>query len=177
MRARLVLPLLLAASLVGCASLSQTECAGGDWDQIGYRDGSSGYGEGRIEAHRKACAEYGIGVDGDTWRAGYERGIERYCTPANAVHVALAGESYNGVCPGPNGRVFEQYYGAGRVVYEQRQRVVALEQQRRALKEQIDKADTEEKRDALRYELRRLDRSLDLETERLRWSESRLFLY
>ena len=91
---------VLALALGGCASLSESECADADWEQIGYRDGAGGASGQRIAAHAKACAEYGVTVDQDTWRAGYDRGIDSYCTPANAVRDGLSGAMYSGVCPG-----------------------------------------------------------------------------
>lgn len=174
MNARPLVPLLLAATLAGCASLSQTECAGADWEQIGYRDGAAGYSARRLEAHRQACAEYGIDIDADTWQAGYDQGIDAYCTPANAVRAGLSGGGYTGVCPGEAGRVFANYFGAARAVYEQRQRVASLEQQRRMLKQQLEDAETDQQRQDLRYELRRLDNVLFNEMDRLRYAESRL---
>ena len=40
MRISPLLP-LLALALGGCASLSESECADADWEQIGYRDGAT----------------------------------------------------------------------------------------------------------------------------------------
>jgi Protein of unknown function (DUF2799) len=175
MKTRLLFPVLpVVISLAGCASLSETECADADWEQIGYRDGAAGASARRIEAHRKACAEYGVDVDADTYSAGYDQGIDAYCTPVNAVRAGLSGGGYTGVCPGEAGRVFQQYYGAARAVYEQRQRVAALEQQRRVLRQALDDADTDQQRQDIAYELRRLDRVLFAEMDRLRYAESRL---
>ena len=170
------LPLVsvLALALGGCASLSESECAGADWEQIGYRDGAAGASAQRIAAHAKACAEHGVTVDQDTWRAGYDRGIDSYCTPANAVRAGLSGAMYSGVCPGEAGVMFESYYRAGREVQEQRQRIDAIENRRRTLMDALDNADEENTRRTLLNELRYLDATLRTEFERLRYLEYRL---
>lgn len=165
---------LLALALGGCASLSESECADADWEQIGYRDGAGGASGQRIAAHAKACAEYGVTVDQDTWRAGYDRGIDSYCTPANAVREGLAGAMYSGVCPGETGVMFESYYRAGREVQEQRQRIEAIESRRRTLMDALDNADDENTRRTLLNELRYLDATLRSEFDRLRYLEYRL---
>lgn len=171
-----ILPLvpLLVIALGGCASLSESECADADWEQIGYRDGAGGASGQRIAAHAKACAEYGVSVDQDTWRAGYDRGIDSYCTPANAVREGLSGAMYSGVCPGETGVMFESYYRAGREVQEQRQRIDAIENRRRTLMDALDNADDENTRRTLLNELRYLDATLRSEFDRLRYLEYRL---
>ncbi|MBK6277292.1 MAG: DUF2799 domain-containing protein [Gammaproteobacteria bacterium] len=88
--------------LGGCASLSESECADADWEQIGYRDGAAGTSGRRIAAHAKSCAEYGFTVDEETWRAGYDRGIDSYCTPSTRYARASRAQCA-GVCPGRPG--------------------------------------------------------------------------
>ena len=165
---------LLALALGGCASLSESECADADWEQIGYRDGAAGTSGQRIAAHARACAEYGFTVDEETWRAGYDRGIDSYCTPSNAVREGLSGAMYAGVCPGETGVMFERYYQAGREVQVQRQRIDSLESRRHALMDALDNADDEDTRRTLLNELRYLDATMRAEFDRLRYLEYRL---
>lgn len=92
--------LLSAMVLSACGTLSKEECLTADWDAIGERDGAAGYAStSRIAGHAKACAKAGVTPDQTLWRAGYERGLVRYCTPQNGLQVGESGGSYNNVCP------------------------------------------------------------------------------
>lgn len=83
----------LLAVLAACASLTEAECRDGDWQGIGLADGAEGRGEGRLEAHRRACADAGVVPDAAEWRAGREAGLRLYCRPAKAYAVAREGRS------------------------------------------------------------------------------------
>lgn len=103
----------------GCATgLSKEECRTADWRTIGYEDGVNGRTESRITAHRKACAEYGVALQLEAYRAGWEEGIARYCQPGNAYRQGRTGKSYAGVCPKPLEADFLQAYRDGRSLYE-----------------------------------------------------------
>ena len=91
----LLLGALLALS--SCASLNEDQCRAGDWREIGFADGAAGRGAERIEAHRKACAEYGIVPDAAAWRTGRDQGLRLYCVPAKAYDVGSRGLS---IAPG-----------------------------------------------------------------------------
>ena len=51
-----LLVLLVAATLAGCASLSQHQCLQGDWYSIGVGDGQRGMPVDRLDQHTRACA-------------------------------------------------------------------------------------------------------------------------
>lgn len=170
-RLLLLLPLLL---LAGCASLSESDCRSANWDDIGYRDGVKGAGPDRAQDHASACVEYGISVDRDAWNRGYERGLGVYCTPENAVQVALSGGNYGGVCPPESDAEFATHWRAARPVYEQRQKVGQLEQRRRELEYAFSNADNDRQRYEIRTEFARVDEALRYERERLYFEESRL---
>ena len=58
-----LLVLLVAATLAGCASLSQHQCLQGDWYSIGVGDGQLGMPADRLDQHTRACAQYGVTID------------------------------------------------------------------------------------------------------------------
>jgi hypothetical protein len=167
----ILFPVLL---LGGCATLSETDCRGANWEDIGYRDGADGARRERAQDHAKACAEYGIAVDENAWRRGYEGGLQTYCTPENAVQVAMAGGSYAGVCPPESDREFATHWRAARPVYEQRQRVSQLDNRRRELEYAYSAADNDQERYNVRVELGRVDEQLRHERQRLYYEEDRL---
>ena len=52
--------------LSGCAakpSVSEYQCMAGDWQSIGYRDGSQGLARSQVLKHAEACGEYGVVPD------------------------------------------------------------------------------------------------------------------
>lgn len=171
LRFLLLLPLLL---LAGCASLSEGDCRSASWEDIGYRDGAKGSGPDRAQDHASACVEYGISVDREAWKTGYERGLDVYCTPENAVEVALSGGNYGGVCPPDSDAAFATHWRAARPVYEQRQKVAQLDQRRRELEYAYSASDNDRERYSIRTELARVDEAMRYERERLYFEESRL---
>ena len=91
-----LLPIAMLA-LASCASLNEDQCRAGDWREIGFADGAEGRGADRIEAHRKACADFGVVPDTAAWRAGRDQGLRLYCLPAKAYDVGSRGLS---IAPG-----------------------------------------------------------------------------
>ncbi len=112
--------LLLSSVLLiaGCATLSEDECLTGNWQSIGYTDGAKGQAPERIDEHNKACSKHGIPVDLETWLAGYDQGLDVYCTADNGAWVGASGISYKKVCTGPRGEAFHYGHQAGIEVYE-----------------------------------------------------------
>lgn len=88
---RLAGPLALLLALAGCATLTPEECRTADWYRIGVADGAEGWGTGRIEQHRRACAETGVSPDAAAWLRGRLAGLRQYCTPATAHEVGRRG--------------------------------------------------------------------------------------
>jgi hypothetical protein len=109
----------LVMLISGCATgLSKEECQTANWQTIGYEDGVQGRPEARISAHRKACAEYGVALQLEAYRSGWEEGIARYCQPGNGYHQGRTGRKYAGVCPQSHEAAFLQAYHDGRSLYE-----------------------------------------------------------
>lgn len=117
-RVRAWFTLALAVLIAGCASgLSREECQLADWRTIGYEDGLRGLPQSRIGGHRKACAEYGVALNLDAYRGGWEQGVQSYCQPGNAYRLGRAGSKYSAVCPAGLEPGFLQAYGQGREIY------------------------------------------------------------
>ena len=69
------IPVLIAlALLTGCAGLSEQECRGANWAELGKRDGSMGM-NWQIDQHAYRCSRYGAKVDEQAymsaWREAY----------------------------------------------------------------------------------------------------------
>jgi hypothetical protein len=122
---RLALPIVVACGLLltgSCASLSEDQCLAGNWDGIGYSDGSNGYGTGRYGDHVKACEKFGVVPDQAGYMTGRARGLTVYCQPGRGFQVGRQGNSYGGVCPASLEGPFLAGYSDGRVVWDAQQR-------------------------------------------------------
>ncbi|QHS10846.1 DUF2799 domain-containing protein [Sinimarinibacterium sp. NLF-5-8] len=123
----LFLGAVLAAG--GCATLDESSCRSGDWQQIGYADGVNGQSASRLADHGKACARYGIAADQTGWQLGYAQGLGRYCTAENGYVQGRDGRSYGNVCPAALDAQFRPAYDAGRRTHGLRQQLQSLDQQ------------------------------------------------
>lgn len=179
---------MMGVLAAGCATLSEEECLVGDWRQIGFTDGASGKPADILRNHGKACSRFGVGTDYELWRAGYEAGLDVYCTEENAFAVGARGESYGGVCAGDRADSFQLAYADGRLLHDaitdanyESQRVRDIEKRVDELRDQRGDAqrradDTTlsdaERRDA-RREIVRINDELDDEKDDLRDAEYR----
>jgi hypothetical protein len=87
--------LLLAA----CASLSEDTCRAGDWEQIGFQDGTRGLSPDQIFRHARACNDHGIAPNKTLWEKGRTEGLKLYCTPRVAYEEGADGDRLRPVCP------------------------------------------------------------------------------
>lgn len=160
-----VLAVLMVVMLTGCASLSREQCQRGDWYGIGLADGQAGEPAQRMDRHVRACSEYGIRVDAQRYRDGYENGLAAYCTIDNAFESGLQGRRYQRVCPSAVDALFERCNGTAYEVYRLRRELADLE-------DRIDEVDlrlySREPTDSSRHDLRRYRRELEWRYERLR---------
>ena len=127
--------------LGGCASMSGDECLTGDWQMIGFEDGSRGHGAERLGAHRKACAKHGVTPDLQAYRAGHEEGLRDFCQPARGFNLGTRGGRYNGVCSAELEGDFVDAYRAGYRIYELQANVNAANSQINAKKNELDRID------------------------------------
>lgn len=117
MKQILILFTLSALILSGCATLNKNECLTADWYEIGYEDGSQGYADTRISAHREACAKHGISTDLRSYQDGYDEGVIRFCSLKNGFFQGSKGYQYTGICPDSLEPEFLDGYEAGRQIY------------------------------------------------------------
>lgn len=130
MRLFLVLLLPLLSTAVACSrggSVSESQCAAGDWETIGYRDGSLGYRSSRLLAHQDACVPHGVTPDREAYQLGWRQGIEEFCQPDNGFELGRSGESHHNVCPTPQRETFLPAYDRGRTLYVAEARVAEVE--------------------------------------------------
>jgi hypothetical protein len=123
--------LVLVPIALACArhaSVSESQCAAGDWETIGYRDGALGYRSSRLLAHQDACVPHGVTPDRAAYQLGWQQGIEEFCDPNNGLEIGLSGRGHANVCPVPLRDDFLAAYGRGRTLFVARDRVTSLEQ-------------------------------------------------
>ena len=94
-----VLAGLFFMALASCASLSEDTCRAGDWEAIGFEDGTRGQGPDQIFRHARACNDFGIAPNKTLWEAGRVEGLKLYCTPRNAYEEGADGDRLRPVCP------------------------------------------------------------------------------
>ncbi|MCX7545006.1 DUF2799 domain-containing protein [Marinicella gelatinilytica] len=139
----MVMVMLLAGIMSGCATLNENECLSADWYQIGFSDGVKGEPETYLEKHRKACSKHGVRTDLSEWLTGREAGLRRYCTAEKGYEEGLLNNKYHGVCAGREGREFQQAYQRGNELYQQRQLVAQIESDIKGIEQNMADLDHE----------------------------------
>ena len=98
MRSVVIPVMLAAAALAGCETISQQACASGDWEGIGFRDGTHGHSRARLADIAESCGKYAITPDRSAYLRGLEDGLIRYCTPERGYRSGRAGSGVNNEC-------------------------------------------------------------------------------
>ncbi len=122
------LSLWLLGACAGRPTVSENQCAAGDWQTLGYRDAVNGYRSSRLLEHQDACVEYGIVPDRAAYMFGWDDGVQEYCEPNNAFSVGERGWQHNNVCPAGLREGFLHAYQEGRSLYLARYELANLEQ-------------------------------------------------
>jgi hypothetical protein len=121
---------LLSLALAGCAgkpSMSEHQCAVGDWQTVGYRDGVNGRRSTALLTHQDACMEHGVAPSRASYMLGWEEGAREYCQPNNGYHIGERGWSHNNICPQDLQAGFLTAYQEGQRLYQARVAVSNLE--------------------------------------------------
>ena len=101
--------LVVLALLPACASSVTPEgCAATDWARIGEAAGAMGEPDA-ASREVEACAALGTPPDYAAFRAGYQRGLARYCTFDGVLDAAMAGQGDVGRCAAPTALMIEAY--------------------------------------------------------------------
>jgi hypothetical protein len=133
---------VLIGSLNGCATLNESQCAGGDWFGIGESDARAGHLTSRINQHGEACAKYALAPDPNAYDAGYRQGLVVFCTPESAFALGHRGGTYYRQCPPDAERDFLPAFDLGADVYAVDQEVIRIEREIDELRDDIKDDDT-----------------------------------
>lgn len=159
---RIILTILVLGFIGGCAgqpSVSENQCRAGDWETLGYRDGSQGQATSRLLAHQEACGEHGIVPDRASYMAGWNDGNVTYCVPETAYSLGERGKALNAVCQGASRGLFIAAYEDGRALYVARDRVQRIDREIRHGENRLQTID----REMIEVNAAQLDPQLDAE--------------
>ena len=112
--------LLTLLALSGCATMNEQECLEGDWHSSGFKDASKGRTDSRLISHTKACAKHGVAANKSLYIAGYQSGLEQYCTAENGTVQGNRNKDYRGICPADKEPEFLTQYIRGLLLAQQR---------------------------------------------------------
>lgn len=171
------LAVLGLAGLSACASMSVEECLHADWYQRGIMDGEEGKSRSYVEEHAQACKEAHIVPDFGTWAKGWERGIQRFCTPTNGFERGRRGSYYNHSCPPQYESEFMAAYRQGKAIYDAERKIDSLDSQIREREKRLRDSKNDRERDNLRSQIRDLDRDMRQAREDLYRAERRARQY
>lgn len=124
--AGLSIVLLASAGLASCATISEDKCLAGNWQELGYQDGSNGVKRDKASKIADTCSKYGVDMNFDAYLSGFGRGLPSYCTYERGFELGENGSSYNKICSGDLAADFAPGYEEGRVVYEVHQEYRSL---------------------------------------------------
>lgn len=123
---------LIGLTFAGCAgkpSMSENQCAVGDWQTVGYRDGVNGKRSTALLTHQDACMEHGVAPNRDAYMLGWAEGARDYCQPNNGFYIGERGWSHNNICAPELRAGFLTAYRNGLDLYQARLAVSNLEWQ------------------------------------------------
>lgn len=183
--------LLISAAMIsglalgGCATISEDECAAGNWTDIGYRDGNNGADRTKLSSIVETCGEYGQSVDRTAYLQGFERGLDNYCVPARFYEMGLSGSSFNLTCGARDDGSLRAAYDEGALDYKieadhrrYQEEVERLQDSIDDVRRRINDPETsDEERDRLRKKRERLEDELDRAYYDLRRHEREYDLY
>ena len=155
--------LVLTLALSSCATLSETECTSGNWEQIGYQDGKAGRDSDYILNHESACIEYGININRMDYEDGRQRGLALYCNANNGYQRGSDGNAPNSTCSsGQYPRYYDSYYDGLSDRYESLE--IELDEAYREheiLQEVLRRVDNEEEKERISQELGDIDSEIE----------------
>ena len=155
-----LLALALLLPLLGCETMSDSECQVADWSRVGFTDGALGESERRLADYTKDCAKVAIVPNAVDYRKGWDDGIKRFCTAASGWRAGLDGRSDKAsVCVGQSGyEEFARNLNAGMQVYRTQQYLNLNNREIDSLQRKLDIAATDEDRRLIRERMHSIDR-------------------
>lgn len=113
MKIKLIPIALSTLFLSACAPhLSQQQCAGMNWYQMGVNDGLNGQRRDLSSAIQD-CSQFHITVDASAYQRGLMQGFHQYCTYDRGFTIGSQGAGNPNICPASLSRNFNQGYNAG----------------------------------------------------------------
>ena len=76
--------ILAGALLSGCAAMSESECRGAGWYQLGERDGNLYGARPRIDLIAYQCAAFGVKAGEADYMAGWRDGYREWVSRVHA---------------------------------------------------------------------------------------------
>lgn len=160
---------VLLLSATGCATMSESQCRFADWHELGQRDARDGRPAAYFAERAEACREHGLTADHEAYRAGWQHGLDGFCTPDGGFRHGVEGSDYRDTCPPGRERAFLAGYGLGMDLHRAQQRLERLEGEIVSLESELGELEEGEGEEA-----RRLERELQDRRHALRVTEREL---
>ncbi len=146
----------------GCASISKEECKTGDWNGIGFKDGSAGKKIARIQGYIEECGKHGATVDRAAYEKGRNEGLKTYCSKDNGFRVGKDGSAMFDECPAAMRPTFMKAWSMGNKIYELNKQLKNIESEMEGFEKRLDDpATTAIDKSTLRSRIRELQRNRD----------------
>lgn len=151
---------VMVFALMGCESMTVSECKVADWSRVGFKDGAQGEPESRLAAYTEDCGKAGIRPNAQAYRQGWDAGILRFCTAANGWREGLLGHSGKAqVCQGQAGyESFSHYLDLGFRVYRTNESIQRNNAEIQGLQKRLEDSKSDDDKRRLREQLHELDR-------------------
>ena len=127
---RAVVALLCLFVVTACSQMSHQDCLDMKWHAAGLADASTGVPASNGIERSRVCGKYGESFEPEQYNAGYQAGIETYCTKENGFEVGRNGTEYLSVCPAANENDFLLGWNAGNGLWTARDKVSTAEKVR-----------------------------------------------
>lgn len=101
----------------GCSTISEESCIAGSWESLGYEDGRNGESRSHFNKIAKTCAKYGVSANAIDYRAGYDTGLQQYCSYDKGFSHGEAGNSEKAECREINATPYLTGYNEGLPLY------------------------------------------------------------
>lgn len=115
----LLIILLPAFLLVGCASASKEQCKNANWQAYGERDAKVGLANS-FSTWTKTCREFEVVPDNKQYNAGYSKGLSSFCTYETGYMLGNEGKNNPQICFGERQKDFAKGYRDGKRTFSQR---------------------------------------------------------
>lgn len=124
---RILMILITLFAVNGCSSLSKEECAGQDWEKLGFSDAMRGKDEPKTEEYKKECSEHGLKIKEVDYMKGYVLGLKKHCVFASGFNRGKRGAREHSYCQGLNSE-YTNGYKVGFKEYQKRESAAALKE-------------------------------------------------